>query len=153
VARRGTDGRGEVQQANFKEINMEVMKAEALAEERKLLEKIANKNGGLLMVDDVLDEARNPKSILHKHFQWDDDKAIHLDTKRTPPKDKRGERPSHRPHEKVLTHRQGRSQHKESEGRRAFPIQRYHKLSGRVSTFNQCNTYNLFTIPVDRNYI
>jgi hypothetical protein len=93
VARRGTDGRGEVQQAwrgllwngavrwgkvqqaNFKEINMEVMKAEALAEERKLLEKIANKNGGLLMVDDVLDEARNPKSILHKHFQWDDDKA------------------------------------------------------------------------------
>jgi hypothetical protein len=27
------------------------------------------------MVDDVLDEARNPKSILHKHFQWDDDKA------------------------------------------------------------------------------
>ncbi len=71
----GTVGRGEVQQANFKEINMEVMKAEALAEERKLLEKIANKNGGLLMVDDVLDEARNPKSILHKHFQWDDDKA------------------------------------------------------------------------------
>ena len=66
---------GGVRQANLKEINMEVMKAEALAEERKLLEKIANKNGGLLMVDDVLDEARNPKSILHKHFQWDDDKA------------------------------------------------------------------------------
>jgi hypothetical protein len=73
--RRDKVGHGEVRQANFKEINMEVMKAEALAEERKLLEKIANKNGGLLMVDDVLDEARNPKSILHKHFQWDDDKA------------------------------------------------------------------------------
>ena len=73
--RRDKVGHGEVRQANLKEINMEVMKAEALAEERKLLEKIANKNGGLLMDDDVSDEARNPKSILHKHFQWDDDKA------------------------------------------------------------------------------
>ena len=73
--RRGTIRFGWARQANFKEINMDVMKAEALAEERKLLEKIANKNGGLLMVDDVLDEARNPTSILHKHFQWDDDKA------------------------------------------------------------------------------
>jgi len=74
-AGRGLVGHGKTWQVNFKEINMEVLKAEALAEERKLLENIANKNGGLLMVDDVLDEARNPKSILHKHFQWDDDKA------------------------------------------------------------------------------
>ena len=77
MARRSAEGLGEVRQGRqtFKEIIMEVIKAEPFAEERKLLEKIANKNGGLLMVDDVLDEARNPKSILHKHFQWDDDKA------------------------------------------------------------------------------
>ena len=28
-----------------------------------------------MMVEAVLDEAKDPKSILHKHFQWDDDKA------------------------------------------------------------------------------
>jgi hypothetical protein len=52
------------------------------------------------------------------------------------------------------THQPGRrSQLKESEVWLAFPIQQYHKLSGRVSTFQQCNTYILFTAPVDRNYI
>lgn len=54
---------------------MEIKKAEQFAEERKVLEAIARQNNGLLMVDDVLDVAKDPTSVLHKHFQWDDDKA------------------------------------------------------------------------------
>lgn len=54
---------------------MEIKKAESLAEERKLLERLAKQNGGLLQVEHVLEEARRPGSILHKHFQWDDHKA------------------------------------------------------------------------------
>lgn len=54
---------------------MEIQKAEQYAEERRVLERLAQQNDGLLMVDDVLEEARDPQSILHKHFQWDDDKA------------------------------------------------------------------------------
>ena len=54
---------------------MEIKKAEQFAEERKVLEAIARENNGLLMVDDVLDVAKDPTSVLHKHFQWDDDKA------------------------------------------------------------------------------
>lgn len=54
---------------------MEIKKAEAFAAERKVLERIARENGGMLMVDDVLAEAQNPTSVLHKHFQWDNDKA------------------------------------------------------------------------------
>lgn len=54
---------------------MEIKKAEPLAEERKLLERLARQNGGLLQVEHVLEEARHPGSILHKHFQWDDHKA------------------------------------------------------------------------------
>jgi len=54
---------------------MEIQKAEQYAAERKVLERLAKENDGLLMVEAVLDEAKDPKSVLHKHFQWDDDKA------------------------------------------------------------------------------
>lgn len=54
---------------------MEIQKAEQFAAERLALEKLAKQNGGLLEVDHVLSEAKDPKSILHKHFQWDNDKA------------------------------------------------------------------------------
>ena len=50
--------------------NNETMKAE-----RKFMEKLARAKGGTLLVDDVLNVARDPKCILHKHFQWDDTKA------------------------------------------------------------------------------
>lgn len=54
---------------------MEIQKAEQYAEERRVLERLARQNNGLLMVDDVVEEARDPQSVLHRHFQWDDDKA------------------------------------------------------------------------------
>lgn len=44
-------------------------------EERKLLTKIARQNGGVLKVEDVLTEARDESSPLHKHFEWDDSEA------------------------------------------------------------------------------
>lgn len=44
-------------------------------EERKLLMQIARRNGGVLKVDDVLDEAKDETSPLHKHFEWDDTAA------------------------------------------------------------------------------
>ena len=44
-------------------------------EERKLLMQIARRNGGVLKVDDVLDEAKDETSPLHKHFEWDDSTA------------------------------------------------------------------------------
>lgn len=43
--------------------------------ERKLLTGIAKKNGGVLTIDSVLDEARDESSPLHKHFEWDDSVA------------------------------------------------------------------------------
>lgn len=46
-----------------------------MKEERKFLEQLAKRNGGMLMVDDVLDAARDPRCVLHKHFQWDDTAA------------------------------------------------------------------------------
>lgn len=49
-----------------------------MEQERKLLTKIALKKGGVLMVDDVIDEAKDVNSILHKHFEWDDSKAANL---------------------------------------------------------------------------
>lgn len=51
------------------------MTTETMKEERKFLERLAKTKGGMLMVDDVLDAARNPTCVLHKHFQWDDNKA------------------------------------------------------------------------------
>lgn len=49
---------------------MEIMK-----EERKFLEQLAKQHNGYLMVDDVLNAAKDPQCVLHKHFQWDDNKA------------------------------------------------------------------------------
>lgn len=46
-----------------------------MKEERKLLTKIARQNGGVLKVEDVLAEARDEGSPLHKHFEWDDSEA------------------------------------------------------------------------------
>ena len=43
--------------------------------ERKLLTTIARKRGGMLLVDDVLSEAKSADSPLHKHFEWDDSVA------------------------------------------------------------------------------
>lgn len=48
---------------------------ETMKAERKFLETLAKQNGGMLLVENVLDAARNPSCILHKHFQWDDTKA------------------------------------------------------------------------------
>ena len=55
--------------------NLEKTMTETMKAERKFLERLAKQNGGMLMVDTVLDAARDPNCILHKHFQWDDSKA------------------------------------------------------------------------------
>lgn len=39
------------------------------------LDDIANKHGGRLKPDDVVEEARKPRHPLHKHFEWDDNAA------------------------------------------------------------------------------
>ena len=46
-----------------------------MKEERKLLTKIARQNGGVLKVENVLNEARDESSPLHKHFEWDNSEA------------------------------------------------------------------------------
>lgn len=46
--------------------------------EKELLTRMARRNGGLLEIDDVLKEAQDEKSILHKHFEWDDSEAADL---------------------------------------------------------------------------
>lgn len=46
-----------------------------MEQERKLLTKMARQNGGVLKVEDVLQEAKDAHSILHKHFEWDDTEA------------------------------------------------------------------------------
>lgn len=46
--------------------------------ERELLTKMARRNGGMLEIDDVLKEAEDKSSILHKHFEWDDSEAADL---------------------------------------------------------------------------
>lgn len=43
--------------------------------ERKLLTRMAKRNGGVLKVEDVLEEARDENSILHRHFEWDNTEA------------------------------------------------------------------------------
>ena len=48
---------------------------DTMKEERKFLEQLAKQHNGYLMVDDVLNAAKDPQCILHKHFQWDDTKA------------------------------------------------------------------------------
>ena len=44
-------------------------------EEKKFLEKLANQKGGILMVDDVIEAARDESCVLHHHFEWDDTEA------------------------------------------------------------------------------
>ena len=51
----------------LKEIEME--------DEKKLLTKMARQKGGILKIEDVLEEARDESSILHKHFEWDNTAA------------------------------------------------------------------------------
>lgn len=46
--------------------------------EKELLTRMARRNGGVLMVDDVLNEAQSEDSILHKYFEWDDSEAADL---------------------------------------------------------------------------
>jgi len=50
-----------------KEIEMEM--------ERKYLTQVAKQNGGMLLVDQVIELARDENNVLHKHFTWDDSKA------------------------------------------------------------------------------
>lgn len=72
-ARSGEVTQGEVRQVN--NLEKEMANNESMKEERKFLERLAKSYGGMLMVDTVLDVARDPKCVLHKHFQWDDTKA------------------------------------------------------------------------------
>jgi len=44
-------------------------------EERKFLESMAKKAGGVLKIDEVLDIAKDENCILHKHFEWNDTDA------------------------------------------------------------------------------
>ena len=46
-----------------------------MEQERKLLTKMARQNGGVLKVEDVLQEAQDEGSILHRYFEWDDTEA------------------------------------------------------------------------------
>ena len=46
-----------------------------MEEEKKLLTQMARQNNGVLKVEDVLREARDETSILHRHFEWDDSEA------------------------------------------------------------------------------
>ena len=39
------------------------------------LHRISDKNGGLLLPQHVVREARNPRSVLHSRFEWDNTKA------------------------------------------------------------------------------
>jgi hypothetical protein len=41
------------------------------------LADIAAKNGGELTEEAVIAAARDPRSVLHKHFEWDDRVAAH----------------------------------------------------------------------------
>lgn len=49
-----------------------------MKEERELLTRMARRSGGMLEIDDVLNEAKDETSILHKHFEWDDSEAADL---------------------------------------------------------------------------
>ena len=44
-------------------------------EEKKFLESLARKNGGILKVDDVIETAKDESCVLHSHFEWDDTEA------------------------------------------------------------------------------
>lgn len=44
-------------------------------EERKYLEDMARQHNGVLMIDHVLEAAKDEDNILHRHFEWDDSEA------------------------------------------------------------------------------
>lgn len=44
----------------------------AMEIERQVLTKLAQQHNGVLTVDDVLNEAQDEGSPLHRHFEWDD---------------------------------------------------------------------------------
>lgn len=46
-----------------------------MKQERELLTQMARQKNGMLLIDDVLEEAKDESSILHKHFEWDDSEA------------------------------------------------------------------------------
>ena len=77
---RGTAGQGRHGEARHGEVEQgsdrQAFNKEKLMDaERKLLEKMARRNGGVLMIDDVIMEAADESSILHSHFEWDDTEA------------------------------------------------------------------------------
>ena len=43
--------------------------------EKKFLERLANQNNGVLLVDDVIEAAKDESCVLHGHFEWDDTEA------------------------------------------------------------------------------
>jgi hypothetical protein len=43
--------------------------------EKKFLERLANQNNGILLVDDVIEAAKDKSCVLHNHFEWDDTEA------------------------------------------------------------------------------
>jgi hypothetical protein len=43
--------------------------------EKKFLERLANQNNGVLLVDDVIEAAKDESCVLHSHFEWDDTEA------------------------------------------------------------------------------
>ena len=45
---------------------------------KNILTAIARSNGGRLLAEDIVEEARSPKSPLHRYFQWSDDEAARL---------------------------------------------------------------------------
>lgn len=73
--RRGLERRGMAKHGEARQAFMFKHKGETMNEERKLLEKMARCNGGVLMIDDVIKEAQDESSILHSHFEWDDSEA------------------------------------------------------------------------------
>lgn len=72
---RGPSRYGAAQYGTERQAFMFKHKGETMNEERKLLEKMARRNGGVLMIDDVIKEAQDEGSILHSHFEWDDSEA------------------------------------------------------------------------------
>ena len=49
-----------------------------MKQERELLTQMARQKNGMLMIDDVLEEAKDEDSILHRHFEWDNSEAAEL---------------------------------------------------------------------------
>ena len=79
-AKHGEAGQGSARQAWSGEewhgmVRQAFNKEKLMDAERKLLEKMARRNGGVLMIDDVIMEAADESSILHSHFEWDDTEA------------------------------------------------------------------------------